>query len=230
MGWFVIVIFITLTGIASYLASKGKQSKQLAYIKNYRFHNSIKNKILAKYPDLSDEQIHLVFRGLRDYFHLCNLAKRKMVAMPSQIVDEAWHEFILFTRAYGNFSQKALGRFLHHTPTEAMSTPTVAQEGIRRAWRLACHIEKINPKMPNRLPLLFGIDAMLQIDNGFTYSLDCHDKSSPNHGDGYCAGHIGCSSGCAGDSGASSGSDGFFDGLFDSSSCGANCGGGCGGD
>jgi hypothetical protein len=127
-----------------------------------------------------------------------------MVAMPSQVVDVAWHEFILFTREYEKFSKKAIGGFLHHTPTEAMRTPTLAQEGIKRTWRLACANENISPSSPQRLPLLFAIDSLFNIDDGFTYSLNCKDKSSPNYGSGYCAGHIGCTSGCGGDSGASS--------------------------
>ena len=77
----------------------------------------------------------MVFRALRDYFWMCNVGKRKMVAMPLQVVDDGWHEFILYTRSYKVFCKKALGRFLHHTPTEAMRTPTLAQEGIKRAWR-----------------------------------------------------------------------------------------------
>lgn len=149
--------------------------------------------------------------------------------MPSQVVDDAWHEFILFTRSYKAFCNKALGRFLHHTPTEAMSTPTLAQEGIKRAWRLACAKEHISPGNPTRLPLIFAIDSMLNIPNGFTYTLNCQDKHSPAYGEGYCAGHIGCSAGCAGDGGVDTGAGGFFDGLFDASGCGADCGGGCGG-
>ena len=150
-----------------------------------------------------------------------------MVAMPSQVVDVAWHEFILYTRAYEIFSKRAMGRFLHHTPTEAMKTPTLATEGIKRAWRLACAHEQITPSSPVRLPLLFAIDEMLNIEDGFKYSLDCQNRNSPKYGNGYCAGHIGCASGCAGDSGSSSGSSGgFFDG-FGGSDCG---GGGCGGD
>lgn len=178
---------------------------------------------------MNEDQVHLIFRALRDYFWMCNKGKRRMVAMPSQVVDDAWHEFILFTRSYKAFCNKALGRFLHHTPTEAMSTPTLAQEGIKRAWRLACAKELINPANPTRLPLIFAIDSMLNIPNGFTYTLNCQDKNSPAYVEGYCAGHIGCSAGCAGDAAVDTGSGGFFDGLFDSSGCGADCGGGCGG-
>lgn len=221
-----LLIFASLAALLL-LITKIRQSRQLAYIKSYLFHQAIKDKIRKKHPHLSSEQMHLVFRALRDYFWMCNKGRRRMVAMPSQVVDDAWHEFILFTRSYRDFCKKALGRFLHHTPTEAMSTPTLAQEGIKRAWRLACAKERINPADPEKLPLIFAIDTMLDIPGGFRYAADC--KKPESRGD-YCAGHIGCSSGCAGDSGADSSSGGFFDGLFDSSGGGTDCGGGCGGD
>ena len=230
MSWFSYLV-TTLLLITLYIVyRKFRQKQQLAYIRNYHFHKSIREKINKTYPHLTDEQTHLVFRALRDYFWMCNKANRKMVAMPSQVVDIAWHEFILFTRSYKAFCRKSLGRFLHHTPTEAMSTPTLAQDGIKRAWRLACAKDEINPAKPLILPLIFAIDSMLNIPDGFKYSLDCTDKRSPANNDGYCAGHIGCSSGCAGDAGIeTTESGGFFDGFFDSN-CGANCGGGCGGD
>jgi hypothetical protein len=123
-----------------------------------------------------------VFRALRDYFWMCNQARRKMVAMSSQVVDEAWREFILFTRAYQEFCSKALGRFLHHTPTEAMKAPTLAQEDIQRAWRLACARERLNPSEPGKLPLIFGIDALLDIPDGFVYVPNCREPGSPGYG------------------------------------------------
>lgn len=168
----------------------------------------------------------MVFDALRDYFTLCNQAKKRMVAMPSQVVDVAWHEFIIFTRSYEIFTRKAIGRFLHHTPTEAMKAPTLAQDGIKRAWRLACAKENIDPFAPSRLPLLFSIDQLLDIEDGFHYTLNCKDQSTPQQTNRYCAGHIGCAAGCGG-SGDSSG--GLFDFLGDSSDSGGGCGG-CGGD
>jgi len=224
-----LIIIVVITLITLSLYKKYRQIKQLAYIKKYHFHKSIKEKIRKKYPHLSNDQVHQVFKGLRDYFWMCNRSKRKMVSMPSQVVDDAWHEFILFTRSYKTFCKNGVGKFLHHTPTEAMASPTLAQEGIKRAWRLACAKENINPRVPNKLPLIFALDSMLSIPNGFTYSLNCKDKKSPASGHDYCAGHIACSSGCAGDSGASNESGGVFDGFFDSSG-GVDCGGGCGGD
>ena len=226
-GGLALLLIFVLLGYAFY---RGKKSSQLAYIEGYRFNSAIGKKVQARYPHLTDKQIQLVFNALREYFYICNRSKRRMVSMPSQVVDAAWHEFILFTRPYQLFCKKGLGRFLHHTPTEAMHTRTLAQEGIKRAWRLSCAKHGINPAQPTELPLLFAIDTLLDIEDGFRYSLNCKDKSSPLYGDGYCAGHIGCASGCAGDSGSTSDSGGFFDGFGDSSGCGSDCGGGCGGD
>ena len=168
-----------------------------------------------------------VMEATRDYFYICNQAKGKMVAMPSEIVDVLWHEFLLFTREYQDFCQKGIGRFLHHTPTEAMKSPTSAQEGIKRAWRLACAKEGIDPKYPNKLPLLFAIDKSLNIKGGFNYQLNCnggsHMASNSTSSGGYCATDIGCIS-------SSDGGGDFFGGSDSSGDGGSSCGGGgCGG-
>jgi hypothetical protein len=38
--------------------------------------------------------------------------------VPSGVVDEFWHTFILFTRDYAAFCERHFGYFLHHTPTD----------------------------------------------------------------------------------------------------------------
>jgi hypothetical protein len=192
--------------------------RRFAYIEQFPYARLLDKRLAARRPELNEIQRLEVFAGLLDYFQLARSAGKRMVAMPSQTVDDAWHEFILFTRQYDKFCQGAFGRFLHHTPAEAMSAPTQASEGIRRAWRLACVREKIDPQKPDRLPRLFALDATLLIAGGFVYHLDCMAAQKAGQGDSYCASHIGCggSSGCSGDSGSSDG--------------GSGCGGGCGGD
>ena len=209
---------------AGYTARRLIRARRLAYIDRYVFHEAIQRRVKAKRPALSAQDVDLVMSALRDYFHLCGLAGKRMVSMPSQVVDDAWHEFILFTRAYGTFCSRAFGRFLHHTPAEAMRTPTQAQEGIRRAWRLACAKEGIDPRAPDRLPLLFAIDALLNVEGGFRYALDCRGNKA-GRGD-FCGSHIGCASGCGGDFGGE-GSDGFFGGSVGGG--GGDGGAGCGG-
>lgn len=176
---------------------------------SFPFPDHLAARLGATYPHLSEADRQRVLDGLREYFAVSILARGRRVAMPSQAVDTAWHEFILSTRAYQQYCRQALGRFLHHTPAEAMRSPTEAQDGIRRTWRIACKREGIDPASPSQLPLLFALDAQLQIPGGFTYALDCAAGMAP---DRYCASHIGCGSGCGGGDGCS------------------GDGGGCGGD
>ena len=197
-------------------------TKRRRYIDDFVFPRTISQRLQERYPHLNEAQTNDVVEGLRDYFHICNEAGRKMVSMPSQAVDVVWHEFILFTLQYQNFCKKAFGRFLHHMPAEAMKKPTVAQQGIKLAWKLACQHEHISPRTPHRLPRIFALDALLNIPDGFTYQLNCQRRlSTPGSScGGYCASHIGCSSSCSsiGGCGSSSGCS--------SSSDGGGCGGG----
>lgn len=183
----------------------------------YGFPDHLQKRVAKTYPHLTPDERSVVIEGLRQFFAVSIQARGRRVAMPSQAVDEAWHEFILSTRAYRRFCLRIVGRFLHHTPAEAMRSPRDAQDGIRRAWAIACRQEGIDPRKPNRLPLLFALDSRLKIPGGFVYSLNCGLGAAM--AGTFCAGHIGCSSGggCAGDSGGDG--DGSGDG-----------GGGCGGD
>jgi hypothetical protein len=191
--------------------------RRAAFIGSFPYAHFLDKRLAERRPELNAAQRQEVFAGLADYFQLCRIAGRRMVAMPSQAVDDAWHEFILFTRRYETFCHSAFGRFLHHTPAEAMRTPTQASEGIRRAWLLACLREKIDPKKPERLPRLFAMDAQLAIAGGFIYHLDCLAAQKNGLGSGFCASHIGCGSGCSGSSDSGCAGDG------------GGCGGGCGG-
>lgn len=196
------------------LGAKGH--KRAAYISAYQFPRYIQEKLGQKHPHLNPTQLSVVQKGMRQYFLMCLQANKRMVAMPSQAVDDFWHEFILNTKAYRDFCNGAFGRYLDHVPAEAMSNKTHAQDGIKRAWRLACALEHINPKSPTRLPLIFVLDSLLSIPDGFRYSLDCEKKSGDGGGcGGFCASHIGCGGGCSGSSGGC-GSDGG----------GSGCGGG----
>jgi hypothetical protein len=107
-----------------------------------------------------------------------------------------------------------------------------ANQGLRRVWWYACAEENINPRKPTRLPLLFAIDAKLNIPDGFRYSTDC--KGLQNSG---LAGEGGAATYCGSDF-SSPTFDGTIDGFGDSpggdtagdggdAGCG---GGGCGGD
>jgi hypothetical protein len=92
-----------------------------------------------------------------------------------------------------------------------------------------CLDENINPKAPTRLPLLFALDAKLNVPNGFYYAADCNAVRRTNDGRATESGVVYC-----GGDFSSDGFDGGTDGLGDSGDGGGSgdgCGGGgCGGD
>lgn len=201
-----------------FLFARSRREARDRFIQGYTLPKGLDVRLLKRRPDLDAEQLAQVIAGLKQYFRIALAANKRMVAMPSQVVDDLWHEFILYTRTYQAFSSRAFGRYLHHTPAEAMSGATTQNDALRRAWRLACRLEGIDPKNPHRLPLLFALDGMLGIADGFYYVPDCKGQGqaqSTSHST-----HCGADLGSGGDSGSDS-SDG--DG-------GSSCGGGCGGD
>ena len=64
---------------------------------------------------LSRDQAAEAVAELRRFMALIGLGYRGL-GMVSPRVDQAWHEFILFTREYAAFCQKAFGEFIHHVP------------------------------------------------------------------------------------------------------------------
>jgi hypothetical protein len=172
--WLLIVAIVGIW-IAVYSRDKSLRLKRSEFIRTYRWPPGLLYKLRAKHPGLTPADAAAVARGLQQFFATHLMSGRKFVAMPSQAVDELWHEFILYTRDYEQFCKRAFGRFMHHTPAAAMG-PYAARrtaDGLRRAWWFAWKDEDINPKHATRLPLLFALDGDLQIPNGFRYDLNC---------------------------------------------------------
>ena len=198
----------------------------------------LRRKLREMYPHLAQKDVELVERGLRQFFMACNRSRHQFVAMPSKVVDALWHEFILHTRAYQEWCDVALGRFLHHTPAEALGGNPQRNDGLRRAWFWACKDESINPRNPTRLPLLFALDVKLSIEGGYHYTPDCRDINRKSDQNGDCAGSY-CGTSFS-DSSSSGNSDSFGgadsshsgdggDSSSDGGSDGGGDGGGCGG-
>ena len=102
---------------------------------SYTFPASVYKTVAKLYPHLAASDRDSVVEMLREWFLLCFKARGKFLSMPSQIVDDAWHAFIVDTRVYAEFCRKAFQRFLHHTPAESMTTATRRSCGLRRTWR-----------------------------------------------------------------------------------------------
>lgn len=233
MGWIIAAVVATWT--VSYW-NRYRRLKRAEFIRSYTFPRGLFEKLHSKRPELDVKEMQLVARALRQFFLVHLLSGRKFVSMPSQVTDDLWHEFILYTRNYNEFCRRAFGRFMHHTPAVVLGRDRQNNSGLRRAWWFACKEENINPAKPTRLPLLFAIDAKLGIRDGFVYTPDCRKLRESESGSAaavHCGGDFSSSSvdGSTdgfGDSGGDAGSDGGDGG--DGGGGDSGCGGGCGGD
>lgn len=187
-----------------------------AYIRHFELPPGLFEKLRRHRPDLTVKDCQLVAHALRQFFLAHLKSGRQFVSMPSQVTDDLWHEFILYTRHYQLFCRKAFGRFLHHTPAVVLGPHRKNNEGLRRCFWWTCREENINPRQPLRLPLLFAIDAKLGIADGFRYAPDCRALKERGDGSTHCAGDF-----------SSGGADGSTDGFGDGD--GAGGGDGCGG-
>ena len=212
------VILLIAIGVLAGVSLTGFLSmrRRRELLARFAFPGHIAGRVQAVYPHLSAADCAVVMDGLRQFLAVALAARGGRVAMPSQAVDVAWHEFILSTRDYQDFCRRVLGRFLHHTPAEALTggwiRKAVRVEGLRRAWALACRSEGLDPKRAARLPLLFAIDGRLAIPGGFIYALDCKAGGVAAGGAvTYCAADLapvdgGCTGGsCLGDGGGDGG-------------------------
>ncbi len=106
-----------------------------AYIASYTFPAHISARVRRKASQIDETCWKLVEQGLREWFVCCAWRGRTVLGMPSRLIDEAWHEFILDSISYTRFCEQAFGGYLHHTPDEAMSTPMGNALGNTvRAW------------------------------------------------------------------------------------------------
>jgi hypothetical protein len=146
--------------------------------------------------------------------------------MPSRLVDEAWHEFILDSLSYTRFCEVAFGGYLHHTPDEAMSMPMGDALGDTvRAWdrsEMGSTVESVLWDLDERL----GAAEPLGV-GGLQLSAARSRAGYPLAGGWACAGGFG--GGLEGGAGHHGG--GHHGGGCSGSGCSGGCsgGGGCGG-
>jgi hypothetical protein len=230
-----LIVPVVTAAIALVLWQRQLKLRREAHIRGFVLPRGLFDKLRHKHPGLSQKDCQLVAQALRQFFLAHLKSGREFVSMPSQVVDDLWHEFILYTRNYEVFCRQAFGRFLHHTPAVVLSGgQRQSNAGLRRCFWFACQDENINPRKPTRLPLLFAIDAKLAVAGGFAYVVDCQALREREREGGtetgttavYCGGEF-SSPGIDGSTdGFGAGNDGGQDGGDGSD---GGDGGGCGG-
>jgi hypothetical protein len=224
---------VVATIAAVVLFRKWLQLRRAEFIRTYHWPAGLLERLEKHRSGMARKDSALVSRGLRQFFVAYMMSGKRHVSMPSQVADDLWHEFILYTREYERFCRRAFGGFLHHTPAVVLSQHRRSNEGLRRVWWYCCKYENIDPVNPTRLPLLFALDSKLNIPDGFVYHPQCEELRKNGSGTAYCGGDFADSSvdgGTAGLGDGASGGHGISDsGSGDAGGGGGDGGGGCGG-
>jgi len=189
-------------------------------IEGWEFPVHVWTKVAKRQPAATSEVVRAdVERGLRDWFICCAWRGRRTVGMPSRLVDEAWHAFILDSVAYMTFCGAVFGEYLHHFPEDAgRGEDPRSLANVVLAWDRSV-------RGHDGESVLWDIDHRWDIEDPWgisDYDLARIRASREGNGTVYCAGG-GCgASGGGGSSDAGSGDAG--------GGCGSGCGGGgCGG-
>lgn len=222
-----IVLAFLATIAAVTLFRKWQHLRRAEFIRTYHWPAGLLERLEKRRPGMERKNSALVSRGLRQFFIAYLMSGKRYVSMPSQVADDLWHEFILYTREYDRFCRRAFGGFLHHTPAVVLSEHRKSNEGLRRVWWYCCKYENIDPVNPTRLPLLFALDAKLRIPGGFVYHPQCEElrRRGGDAGAAHCGGDFA-------DRSVDGGTAGFGDGgsggraVSDGGSADAGVGGG----
>jgi hypothetical protein len=128
--------------------------KRSRFIRQYHFPSSVRHSLKIQYPEVSGQMIDSVLNQLRTYFLICKEYDGKPVAMPSKLVDSAWHSFILSTQRYQSFCKEAFGWYLHHLPEfdGQFDDPHELGRAVKGA--------KLLEGSAKAIPMLFTIDAV----------------------------------------------------------------------
>jgi hypothetical protein len=79
----------------------------------------LEEKLVSDGVVASAEEAAAYFDEVKKYLALCDDIQTHRLPMLSRIVDEVWHQFVLFTAEYTLFSDRFFGRYMHHAPRNA---------------------------------------------------------------------------------------------------------------
>jgi hypothetical protein len=135
---------VVLGVFASALFGRWRILRRADFIRTFRWPPGLLQRLEKHRPGFERKDSALVSRGLRQFFLAYLMSGKRYVSMRSQVADDLWHEFILYTREYDSFCRRAFGGFLHHTPAVVLSEHR-RSKGLRRVWGIAANTRTLIP-------------------------------------------------------------------------------------
>lgn len=178
MGQFFAAVFLILFMAVFVIALENREwHKQKMALEDWRFDKAYTWEVLLKYPRLNEDDVTEAFEQLRLYFQICWRYEKRLVVMPSRLIDTCWHLFILDTRNYAQFCEAAFGRFLHHEPPssiELQKLPSDTRNQLDMLANARAYQGAVRHGAHDSLavPALFSMDERLRINDGCRYSAE----------------------------------------------------------
>lgn len=79
---------------------------------------------------MSESEAKQLFDDTKLFLLLC-AENPKQHFVPTQKIDDGWHNFILYTRDYASFCDNYFGRFLHHQPHDSFTNHKASGGALR---------------------------------------------------------------------------------------------------
>lgn len=102
------------------LKLSAKTLESLAKLDKYPIPSGVAERLRQKKPfnDMTELQLNDILYEFKKYIAILiiNYRNGKKVEMVSELVDEVWHTFILFTNEYRKFCEATIGEYIHHEP------------------------------------------------------------------------------------------------------------------
>lgn len=94
--------------------------RSLKKLQEYHISPGVTTRLRRKFPfdRMSNQEISICIAEFKKFVAVLIIgrAEKKKVAMTNEIIDQVWHEFILFTKDYIEFSFAVRRDYIHHSP------------------------------------------------------------------------------------------------------------------
>lgn len=104
----------------AFLELSAKTLESLSKLDKYQIPSGVAERLRQKKPfnDMTELQFNQILYEFKKYIAILiiNYRNGKKVEMVSELVDEVWHTFILFTNEYRKFCETIIGEYIHHEP------------------------------------------------------------------------------------------------------------------
>lgn len=135
------------------------QQQRLSFILQTPIPSILWQNALFKDYTLTVQQKSWISTALQDFFILHLLHPKQSFTMPSIMVDNLWHAFILDSKCYSDYCQNAFGNYFHHIPNYQFDDKN--HDKLLFTWQESCRLHNILPDNPQQLPRLFLVDKLL---------------------------------------------------------------------